>query len=475
MKRREFIERAGRIAGTAILTDPFPNEGREESSSTAGQKPNILFIMTDQQSADAMSCRMGNQYIRTPAMDELASRGISFTRAYTANPLCVPARTALFTGQPPHRTGFQTNDLKRPLDAQFRCLGTYFRDAGYDTGYIGKWHLPFPAKEKSSHGFDFMEAIRNNGVDMDIPAPAGDFLKGKRDKPFFLVTSFVNPHNICEWARGEELKDAAIGNPPPADQCPPAVSNLAPMEKETDTMLLMRRSIQSSPMFPVGQFDEKKWRQYRWAYFRMIEKVDAHIGSLLRALRESNQLDRTVIVLTSDHGDCQGAHGWNQKTVFYDNASRVPLVLAGPGIKPGTVSDRLINTALDLLPTFADFAAIRLPVSLPGISLKKACKQPKVEDPRQYVVVENKMIQGAPIDGVKPEPEGRMVRSRRFQYCTYNLGKRHESLVDMQRDPGETVNLVENPEYRKELDRHRRFLADWCQTTGDSFLKTISA
>ncbi len=469
MKRREFIQEAGKIAGAAMIVPSATAEALSGQAIPAAQRPNILFIMTDQQSADAMSCRMGKQYLHTPAMDELAGRGISFTRAYTANPLCVPARTALFTGQPPHRTGFQTNDLKQPLDPACRCLGTYFREAGYDTGYCGKWHLPFPAKEKDSHGFDFTESIRNNGVDPDIPGPAVDFIRRKRDRPFLLVASFVNPHNICEWARGEELKDGPIGDPPPAELCPPAVPNLAPMENETDIMRLMKRSMQSSPMFPVGSFDEKKWRQYRWAYFRMIEKTDAHIGRLLAALRESGQQERTLIVLTSDHGDCQGAHGWNQKTVLFDNASRVPFLAAGPGVQSGVVSDRLVNTGLDLLPTLADFAAIGLPANLPGISLKRSCAQPDRKDERQYVVVENKMIQGAPVDGAKPEPAGRMVRSRRFQYCAYDLGRRRESLVDMQKDPGETVNLAEKPEYAKELERHRRFLAEWCQATGDPF------
>jgi arylsulfatase A-like enzyme len=109
MKRREFIQAAGMVAGTAIV-----GSSASGMDAPAEQSPNILLIMTDQQSADAMSCRMGNRYIRTPAMDELAARGISFTRAYTPNPLCVPARTSIFTGQPPHVTGFQTNDLKRP-------------------------------------------------------------------------------------------------------------------------------------------------------------------------------------------------------------------------------------------------------------------------------------------------------------------------------------------------------------------------
>jgi choline-sulfatase len=470
MKRREFIKAAGAIAGTAVAGGRVMAKAFSRGTPFAGQRPNILLVMTDQQSADAMSCLMGKAFINTPAMDSLAASGVSFTRAYTANPLCVPARTSMFTGQPPHVTGFQTNDLTVPLDGRYRCFGTRFREAGYDTGYFGKWHLPFSAKDPSAHGFDVMGAIKNNGADNEIPAPAAAFIKRTREKPFLLVTSFVNPHNICEWARGEELKDGAVGEPPPPEHCPPAVENLAPPEAEADGMLLMRRSYQNNRLFPVGGFDRDKWRQYRWAYFRMIEKVDAHLAVILAALRDSGQLDRTVIVFTSDHGDAQGAHGWNQKTVFYDNASRVPLVIASPGAARGSVSDRLVNTGIDLLPTLCEFAGIEAPDRLPGRSLKASAQDPTNADPRRYVVSENRMAQGGPVDGRIPELLGRMVRSARFKYCAYDSGNQRESLFDVERDPGEMVNLAGKAAYGDALAQHRQYLAEWCRETKDPFV-----
>ena len=469
MKRRDFIKAAGVLAGSAVTGTPAMAADVAHPAMFTDQRPNILLVMTDQQSADAMSCRMGKTFINTPAMDSLAARGVSFTRAYTANPLCVPARTSMFTGQPPHITGFQTNELTVPLAARVRCLGTYFRDAGYDTGYFGKWHLPFSAKDPSVHGFDVMGAIKNNGADSEIPALAAAFVSRTRQKPFLLVTSFVNPHNICEWARGKELQDGAVGEPPSPDLCPPAVENLAPPENEADGILLMRRSYQGNKLFPVGNFSTNKWRQYRWAYFRMIEKVDARIQAILAALRDANQIDTTLIVFTSDHGDCQGAHGWNQKTVFYDNASRVPLVIAGPGAIPGGLSGGLVNTGLDLLPTLCECAGIQPPAGLPGNSLKASTHNPGASVPRTFVVSESGMSQGAPVDGQTPQLSGRMVRSVRFKYCAYTIGKQRESLFDMERDPGEMVNLAGKTEYRPELERHRQYLAEWCRNTTDSF------
>jgi arylsulfatase A-like enzyme len=471
MKRRDFIKAAGVIGGTAVaggraLAGEFPF-----GKLFPDKKPNILLIMTDQQSADAMSCRMGNRYINTPAMDSLAARGVSFTRAYTPNPLCVPARTSIFSGQYPHVTGVQTNsDISKAMNPAHRCLGTYFRDAGYDTGYLGKWHMAFPAKDGSVHGFEYMDAVKNNGIDEAIPSRAAAFVQKKREKPFLLVTSFVNPHNICEWARDEELPDGAVGQPPPVEECPPAVKNLAPMNDETDTMLLMRQSFQANRLFPVGNFDENKWRQYRWAYFRMIEKVDAHIGTILDALRTSGQLENTIIVFTADHGDMQGAHGWNQKTVLYDESSSVPLIVAIPGAKGPRTSDRLVNSGIDLLPTLCDLAGMPVPNGLPGLSLKESVESDAGSDPRAYIVIQNKMIQGSPVDGQKPEPAGRMVRSKKFKYCVFDVGSRRESLADMENDPGETVNLAGKREYKGELERHRQYLREWCRSTSDSFV-----
>ena len=470
MKRREFIKAAGVIAGTAVAGGRAIASGFRSGARITGERPNILLVMTDQQSADAMSCRMGRTYVSTPAMDSLAARGASFTRAYTANPLCIPSRTSMLTGQPPHVTGVQTNDLTVPIDSRHRCFGTEFRDAGYETGYFGKWHVPFPAKDPSVHGFDVMAAVRNNGADSDIPALASAFIKSPREKPFLLVTSFVNPHNICEWARGEELKDGAVGEPPPPERCPPAVENLAPPRDEADGVLLMRRSYQNNRLFPVGGFDENRWRQYRWAYFRMIEQVDTHLAVILAALRYSGQLDRTFIVFTSDHGDAQGAHGWNQKTIFYENVSRVPLLIAGPGTARGARSERLVNTGIDLFPTLCELAGIQKPGGLPGLSLRASALDPAVADPRRYVVSENKMVQGSPVDGRTPELSGRMVRSARFKYCAYDFGERRESLFDLEKDPGEMVNLAVRPEQAQALAQHRQFLAEWCREMSDPFV-----
>ena len=143
------------------ISVPWPQHPLLAEKLVAGvgeRRPNVLFIITDQQFADAMSCRMGKQYLNTPAMDRPGADGMLFTRAYSSNPLCMPLRNSVFTGRYPHETGVTPN--ARPqggLDPkEFVCMGTYFRNAGYDTAYSGKWHLCFNAERSRAHGFEIV-------------------------------------------------------------------------------------------------------------------------------------------------------------------------------------------------------------------------------------------------------------------------------------------------------------------------------
>ena len=145
--------------------------------------PNIVFIMTDQHSADALSCRMGDRYLKTPALDRLAARGTFFSRAYTPNPLCMPARNSIFTGRYPHETGI-TDNTKTTLDAaEFVTMGTHFRQAGYRTAYLGKWHLAYDEGATNSHGF---ETLETGHIDAENAVLAPKFLGKKHVKPVRL-------------------------------------------------------------------------------------------------------------------------------------------------------------------------------------------------------------------------------------------------------------------------------------------------
>jgi choline-sulfatase len=438
--------------------------------SLAGQ-PNILIIMTDQQSADAMSHVIGDRYLNTPNMDYLAQHGISFTKAYCANPLSMPSRTSMLTGRYPHETGIQTNSNRRIDPAEFPCMGTVFARNGYETGYIGKWHIPYNAQDKETHGFQYMRHLKDKGVDSLIPTAAIDFIKEERQKPFLAVVSFCNPHNICEWARGDKLPDGNIGIPISPDECPPLLPNHEPAQNETDIMKDMRSSFQANPKFPVADFDERKWREYRWAYYRMIEKVDNEIGKILDVLKKSGKDKNTLLVFLSDHGDMQGAHLWNQKTVFYEEASRVPLIICLPGLTAPVQSDILIQTGIDLLPTLCAYANIEPPVNLPGRNILEMMDEnsKNLLSSRDYIVVSNKMIEGKNIfsDRESFTPEGRMIRSSKYKYWIYDVGEQRESLFDIENDPSEINDLASNSLYRNVLNEHRQYMKEWAIQYGD--------
>ncbi|MBI1343312.1 MAG: sulfatase-like hydrolase/transferase [Terrimonas sp.] len=436
----------------------------------AQDRPNILIIMTDEQSVESMSYYLGKKYLNTPNMDYLAANGVSFTNTYCANPLCVPSRSSIFTGRYPHELGIQSNDETLIDPVRFPTMGTIFSQAGYETGYVGKWHLPYDRKKEATHGFSYLPDKKGNGDDNRSPLLARNFLEMKRDKPFLLVVSFMNPHNICQWARGEELPDGAIGDPPPADQCPPLRANARPSAHETDIMQLMRISFQKSDKFPVGSFTDEKWRQYIWSYYRLIEKVDAEIGKLLSALKELGLDKNTLIVFTSDHGDMQGAHEWNQKTVLYEEATRVPLIFSYKGIKPGK-SDFLVQSGIDILPSLCDFAGIPIPATARGLSLQSILTKGKDPGDRNFVVVSDHLVQGEPVDGKKPEPEGRMLRNKRFKYWIYNEGTQRETLYDLQNDPGEMNNLAGDPKFNWDLQKCRKELYEWAQQNKDPFIQ----
>jgi choline-sulfatase len=442
-------------------------------AKATAQRPNILFIMTDQMFADAMSWRMGKQYIHTPALDELAKTGVSFTRAYSSNPLCMPSRNTIFTGRYSHETevtfnrfGFMGIDTNKFVD-----MGTYFRRAGYQTAYFGKRHLCF----KVENGFDVTDEPPAKNHDVATVRSGVEYLSRNHDKPFLLVVSLMNPHNVCELSVKGQLPDGPIGAPPPIDQCPPVPGNLAPQQDEPDTITMIRKGYHATRRYAVGHYTADDWRKLRWGYYRLIEKVDTQIGEVLAALRKAGLQENTLIVFTSDHGECAGAHGFNQKTVFYEESTRVPLILRLPGKTTQGTCNKLVNSGVDMLPTLLDFADIDIPSKLPGLSLRPLATGDSASGWRDYIVIQNNMARAGKVGDIVPTAQGRMVRSQRYAYCVYERGDCRESLVDLENDPGETKNLASDPAYRNELIEHRKMLLKFAMEHNDTLVAGLLA
>ncbi|MCU0247026.1 MAG: sulfatase-like hydrolase/transferase [Bryobacter sp.] len=425
--------------------------GLAAAKASAPARPNILYIMTDQQHAGMMSCT-GNPWLKTPALDRLAASGTRFELAYSGNPVCVPARTSMMTGRYPSYFGFDGNvPPKRPPGPEDLrgAMGHVFRAAGYRTVFGGKTHWPKPMTPESI-GFEYLTADERDGLaDKSV-----EFLAAKHEQPFLLVASFINPHDICLMAIDAYTK---------ANQLPAMYPKLEIERKRVAEALALPEGVSREEFFrkhcpplpanhgatagepstfsEFGSFrgwarrnwTAEDWRLHRWAYCRLTERVDAEIGRVLNALYNSGRERDTVVVFSSDHGDMDGAHGFEHKSLPYDESARVPLIVSWPGRVPAKRVNRthLVSSTVDLLPTLCDFAGIPAPAGLPGLSFHPIAMAKKPATWRDDLLIE--------LTG------GKCVRGQRYKYSVWDRGENREMLIDLKKDPGEMRNLANDP------------------------------
>jgi arylsulfatase A-like enzyme len=435
------------------------------------RRPNVLLVMTDQQQAAALSCA-GNPLalhptaaphpdLHTPHLDALAARGTRFASAYTTFPLCTPARAALFSGHMPHTLGITDNNQPIPEALREQTLGHLFARAGYDCAYGGKWHVVRTAME-DGFAFERIHGFEDNG----LPQATIDVLQRPRERPLLLVASFDNPHNICEHSRDQPLPHGEVPLAPTAE-CPNLPPNFSagPYEPEA-----LRVYAEQARMYRRrAAYTADRWRLLRHVYYRLVEKVDAQIGRILQALRDSGQEEHTLVVFTSDHGDMAGAHELNQKHSLYDESARIPLIIAGPGVAAGQVVDEPVSH-VDLLPTLCDLAQIDPPAGIAGVSLRPAVEGRPFE--REPVVVESAW--GGEVTSAIATT-ARCVVTRRHKYVLHDWGANREQLFDRAADPGEQVNLAIEARHQPLVAEYRRRLRDWCEATRDEprFIRRI--
>ena len=427
--------------------------------------PNIIYIFTDEQYSNAMSCA-GNTEVDTPSMDRLARAGVRFDSVYCTYPLCTPSRASMFTGKMPHEIGIDGN--QQTISPMYRPdeLGNILSSAGYECVYGGKWHVP-EISITGGHGFKKISDFS----DWELADKCIKFIKKPHDNPFFLVASFDNPHNICEWSRQQVLPWGPIKDVP-TEECPNLPSNYAISAYEPEA-IQAERTPRPRSIFRGSTMTDDDWRHYRHAYYRLVEKVDLEIGKILDALDEENLTEETIIIFSSDHGDGLGAHRWNQKSVLYEESTRVPLILSWKNHISANLVDskHLISSGLDIYPTVCDYAGVDIPEGLLGQSLKPILESsPVIVDPgrpgpswRDHLVVETKF--GEEIGGLGTI--GRMVRTEEYKYIVYNWGKYREQLFDLHSDPGEMTNLAIESRYNGVLNDHRDLLAMWTERTDD--------
>lgn len=433
-------------------------------------RPNILLIMTDQQHHQMMGCA-GNPYVQTPSMDRIAARGMRFDRAYCANPVCIPSRFSIFTGRMPSEVGIRENPGRDfggiPDFIKSQGVGHRLREAGYRTLYGGKQHLPrFTAEDI---GFE----VYSEDERAEMGQLAARHIRERGDQPFFMVASFINPHDICYMAIRDfatspmdhmlvekgateiSFLDEALKLPAGMDReaffrdvCPPLPENLEPQEDEPEAIreLIGRRPFREKAR---ASYTDEQWRLHRWAYANLTTQVDREMAPLIAALDETDAWENTLVIFTSDHGDNDASHRLEHKTVFYDESARIPFIAAMPGkIAEGELNtDALVNNGLDILPTVADYAGIPLPDDLRGRSLRTVFEGSEAALPnRDYVIVENSI--------------GNMIVSGGYKYMRFDAGAGAEQLIDLADDPWEMRNAANDADKADILAQHRGWFAE---------------
>ncbi|MBN1639781.1 MAG: sulfatase-like hydrolase/transferase [Anaerolineae bacterium] len=443
------------------------------------ERPNILIIITDQLSAQALPA-YGDTYALTPNIDRVVRRGVRFEQCYTNCPLCQPARAAFWTGLFPHQTGVLSNGRKHPVPPvpeHVPTLGALFAAAGYETVHMGKTHdagslrgfTVEPQGELPVEADPAWPLNRDTFHDRYTTTRAVEYLESRTGVgPFLLVVDLVNPHNICGWV-GENAyahEDVPVGVP-----LPPLPANFETLDMERRPLPVQYVCCSHNRLSQAAPWNETNYRHYLAAYYHYLRRVDGEIGLVLDALEARPDAANTLVVFTSDHGDGIAVHRQVTKQVsMYDNTTRVPLAFAGPGVGGAdrTAGGVLVSN-LDLLPTLCDYAGIDYPEGLWGRSLLPwLASSDDGPPPHPYVVSEWHTEWGFTIS------PGRMVRTPRFKYVRYLEGREqglYEELYDMEADPGETRNLAFDTPYAPVLEAHRALLAQHVEATQDDFFE----
>jgi len=435
ISRRRFLQGSAAAAGSLLTGAAL---GTKTFAADAA-KPNFVFIISDQLGLDALSA-YGCGDVHTPNIDRLVQRGFSFIESHSTSPVCSPARSSMFTGRMPAETGVISND--RSINPRWPTMGPWFRQAGYETVYTGKWHLPhgWPGVNEID-GFTVLPVGNGQGdiVDPVVARSAEAFLRNyHQSKPFLLVASFLQPHDICYWA----IKRDCL------------VPKNLPFEALADKLPHLPPNHYARPKAPkqvdnkrFTGFDENQWRYYIYNYYRQVEMLDATVGRIFDALDETGQSDNTIIVFTADHGEGRGRHQHVQKWHPYDESMKVPLILSCPGRIPQERRDteHLVN-GLDILSTMCDYADIAPPAGVRGKSIKPIIEGQPTQW-REFVVADTHLV-------------GHIIRTQRYKYVEFPNDPVRQ-LFDMKKDPWETKNLYEQCKYADIAKEHHDLLKDY--------------
>ena len=443
-----------------------------ETQKSIDQPPNVILIISDQWSTK-VSDGSGNydNGILTPGIDLLAKQGISFKQAYSTYPLCTPARASLFTGLYSHHNdvGFNLKKDSILARAQFTStLGKSFKEAGYNVAYFGKEHA-------GGYGYasatEFGSMTHSNGgmlaegsaYDPIFTEDAIKYIKDQKDKPFFMTLSLINPHDICRVlggkVQGATFADAihfARNDDEPYLRFQPRPDLPNNHEVAYEKGMILHEDFMYKEVF---ELNEDQWKRFISTYQLLIENTDRLIGLLLKNLKEQGLEENTIVMFTTDHGEMAGSHKLIAKTTFYEESSKIPVIIRYPKeIKQSTTNNNALVSTIDIMPTLLDLAGVGIPKGIDGKSFKKQILESEVSTNEFDIVFSQNQF-------------GRMVRYDEFKYVrSIVYGITYEILYDIDKDPTESKNLLEDPKFKNQLIKGRKLLDDWLVNEGTELI-----
>ncbi len=436
-------------------------------NTTPARKPNVIVFFTDQQRWDCSSLQ-GNPLDLMPNFDRLATRGTHLRNMFTCQPVCGPARSCLQTGQYATRTGVWRNGLAMATDAV--TLAKQFNAAGYQTGYIGKWHLagqaPIGPVEPAlrggyqswlaSHALEFTSraysttVYDNDGKPHQFPGYRVDaltdaairFIDREKENPFFLFVSYIEPHH----------QNDADDYPPPDGY----------REKYTGRWI-------PPDLAALGGTTH----QHLGGYYGMVKRLDEALGRMTDALKSLGLTDNTIVLFTSDHGCHFKTRNDEYKRSCHDASIHVPTAIWGPGFDRGGDLSAMISL-VDLPPTLLEGAGLPVPDTMQGRSIVPLVNHQKVDWPEEVFVQ------------ISESQVGRCIRTARWKYSVEAIGKNpvkdsgsdeytETTLYDLAADPYELKNLIGMDSHEKVAIQLRAILCRRMKEAGEAEPKIIPA
>jgi arylsulfatase A-like enzyme len=401
------------------------------------RKPNIVYILVDQWRSSALGYA-GNTDVITPNLDRFALEAVNFKNAVTVSPVCTPHRASLLTGRYPTSTGMFLNDLYLP-DEEL-CMAEIFKSVGYNTGYLGKWHLDGHGRlnnvvPERRQGFDYWKALEcshnyNKMPYYDNKDPEMKYWEGFSP---FAIAEDANKY-ISEQAKKDSsfLLFVSIAAPHfPHHSAPQEIKNLY-----VDSALMI------APNVP----EETKAQATKelLGYYEQCTATDEAVGRILSKIKEEQLWDNTIIVFTSDHGEMMGAHGVRPfaKQLAWDESIKVPFLISYPGIgeNKGAVVNAPINTP-DILPSLLGLADIEMPATIEGEDISDLIKFPDPEADRAALV-----MSVCPFATEYAFDEYRGIRTKQYTYVS--TPDSSTLLFDNIQDPFQLNNLISKSEFK---------------------------